>query len=139
MRPLLQARQVIDLVIDRAARLLAIALVAILAKMEPERRGGHYCIAVDGSVYRRYTRYRELIHSYTTYYVQNHLQERASVRALWDDKQSEKQSDDEVFDSVWERVPFSVEFVECVGGSCLGAAVIAAAAGAEAAVGAGSS
>lgn len=111
-----QLKQVIDAVVERAARVLAAGLAALLLKVDAPGRGGTYAIAVDGSVYHKYTKFRRRLHVALAEAVGPHggaLEDSDAPLA--------------VLDAVRPQVVrFQVQCVGCEGGSCFGAAVIAA-------------
>ena len=63
----MQAKEVVELVADRAARLVALSLCALIAQMNGPNTA-HRCIAVDGSLYQKYDKLRERIQHYVRYY-----------------------------------------------------------------------
>lgn len=112
----MQLKQVIDAVVERAARVIAAGLTALLLKVDAPGRGGTYAIAVDGSVYHKYTKFRRRLHVALAAAVAPHggaLEDSDVPSAALDALQP-------------PLVRFQVQCVGCQGGSCFGAAVIAA-------------
>eukprot|EP00892_Ulva_mutabilis_P000871 jgi/Ulvmu1/10785/UM069_0019.1 len=109
-------KQVVEAVVERAARVLAAGLLALLLKVGAPDRGGTYAIAVDGSVYHKYTKLRHRLHAAVAAAVAQHggaLEASDAPAGLLAAHRP-------------ARVRFQVEFVGVQGGSCFGAAVIAA-------------
>lgn len=111
-----QMKQVVEAVAERAARVLAAGLVAMLLKVGAPERGGTYAIAVDGSVYHKYTKLRRRLHIALAAALASHggvLEDSDAPPAALAPHQP-------------AVVKFQVQCVGCQGGSCFGAAVIAA-------------
>lgn len=120
----MQLKQVIAAVVERAARVLAAGLTALLLKVGAPQRGGTFALAADGSVYHKYTALRRRLHG-------------ALAEALGPHGGALEGSDapPPTLEAARPRnVLFQVECVACDGGSCFGAAVVAASQGPSLAV-----
>ena len=109
-------KQVVDAVVGRAARVLAAGLVAMLIKVGAPDRGGSFGIVVDGSVYHKYTKLRHRLHAALAAALARH-------GGVLEDSDAPAAA---VLAHRPPRVKFQVHCVDCQGGSCFGAAVIAA-------------
>jgi hypothetical protein len=126
-----QFKQVVAAVVQRAADLIAAGLAALLTKAGAPEKGGVFGIAVDGSVYHKYPKFRSRLHIALTSAVQpiGGVLETSAVTM------TEMQSG--VEGPGTER--FRAKFVDVQNGSCFGTAVVAATAGGHAPCGSGES
>lgn len=119
----MQLKQVVAAVVQRAADLIAAGLVALLIKSRASEKGGLFGIAVDGSVYHKYPKFRSRLHIA--------LQQALVPIGGTIENPEAVASDFNVGIGGPEVVKFRAKFVDVQNGSCFGAAVVAAAASAS--------
>ena len=116
-----QLKQVVAAVVQRAADLIAAGLVALLSKAGAPEKCGVFGVAVDGSVYHKYPKFRSRLHI-------------ALARALrpiggvLDTTDAAAADMVTVFGGYHKTTAekFRAKFVDVQNGSCFGAAVVAA-------------
>jgi Hexokinase len=116
-----QFKQVVTAVVQRAADLIAAGLAALLYKVGAPEKGGVFGIAVDGSVYHKYPKFRSRLHIALTRALMpsgGMLENPAAVAA-----------DMDIGLGGPDSRKFRAKFVDVQNGSCFGAAVVAATAG----------
>lgn len=117
----MQVKRIVTLVVTRAAALVAAGLCALLRKVGAPKKGGRYTIAVDGSVYDKYSKFRERLQSALADSVACFGGRVAGVAPAGAGQNPAGGG------SGHEGAGFDIVFRACQGGSLFGTAVIAAA------------
>jgi hexokinase len=115
-----QVKQIVTLVVTRATALIAVGLCALLCKVGAPEKGGRYTIAVDGSVYDKYSKFRERLQSAL---VDRVARVGGQMTGAAPAGQGQARAGGA---STREGASFNVVFRACQGGSLFGTAVIAA-------------
>jgi hexokinase len=111
----LQVKEIVDIVVSRAANLVAAGMTALLVKANAQTHESTSSIAADGSVFKRYVKFRERLYASLARSLEPYrgaVEVDTGALVGWKDP---------------EKGPkFRVKFVQAPGGSCFGAAVIGA-------------
>lgn len=117
----MQLKQVVAAVVQRAADLIAAGLVALLYKVGAPEKGGMFGIAVDGSVYHKYPKFRTRLHIALARALM-------SIGGVLENPEAVVAGLDIGFRGP-ETETFRAKFVDVQNGSCFGASVVAATVG----------